>query len=110
MGFVRSGSRALPQGAIASRRLGAGLGPSPFVSIVTVAERGTTTVALSGIGQYRALLAGGARDCFAPAAAPCPTAAAVALLTLPRGADRTTAPAPGVSGGAPAGTAGSPGS
>ncbi|MGW4568434.1 hypothetical protein ACWEN3_40825 [Streptomyces sp. NPDC004561] len=109
VGFARSGSGALPQGLNSSRQLGAGLGLSLFVGIVTAVNR----QAAPGIGSaeaYNALVAGGIRDCFELGVALSLAAAAVALLTLPRRSVPGADPAPGVSGAAPAGTAASPGS
>lgn len=110
VGFARSGSGALPRGLNSSRQLGAGLGASLFIGIVTVAQQRWGAIGISRMKQFETFLSGALRDCFELGTALCVTAAAVALFTLPRRADRTTAPDPGVSGGAPAGTAGSPGS
>ncbi|WP_031170093.1 hypothetical protein [Streptomyces durhamensis] len=111
VGFARSGSGALPRGLNSSRQLGAGLGVSLFVGIVTVAQqRWGAAVPFSRLKEYQARVAGAFRDCFGLGTALCLTAAAIALLTLPRRGARVTGPDPGVSGGAPAGTAGSPGS
>jgi MFS family permease len=110
VGFARSVSAALPRGLNASRQLGAGLGASLFIGIVTVAQERSGGVTLSGMKDYRAFLSGAFRDCFELGTALCLTAAAIALLALPRRGDRTAAGDPGLSGGAPAGTAGSPGS
>jgi MFS family permease len=108
--FARSGSGALPRGLNSSRQLGAGLGASLFVGVVTVSQQGLSSPALGGRKAYENSLAAGFRDCFELGAALALTAAVVALLTLPRQGFRTTAPDPATSGGAPAGTAGSPGS
>ncbi|MFI6355165.1 MFS transporter [Streptomyces sp. NPDC050743] len=110
VGFARSVSAALPRGLNASRQLGAGLGASLFVGIVTVAQQRFGGVTLSGMKEYRAFLSGAFRDCFELGTALGLTAAAIALPALPRRGDRTAAGDPGLSGGAPAGTAGSPGS
>ncbi|WP_179852018.1 MFS transporter [Streptomyces sp. Ag109_G2-15] len=107
--FARSGSGALPRGLNSSRQLGAGLGASLFVGVMTVAEHGPSA-SLSGRKAYEAVFSRAFRDCFELGAALCLAAAAVALLTLPRQSLRATAPDPGASDGAPAGTAGSPGS
>ncbi|ANP50963.1 MFS family permease [Streptomyces griseochromogenes] len=109
-GFARSGSGALPQGLNSSRQFGAGLGVSLFAGIIQVALERTPASALTGVHQYEVSLGGGVRDCFELGTALCLTAAVVALLTLPRHPVRAAGPEPGVSGGAPAGTAGSPGS
>ncbi|MEU5533463.1 MFS transporter [Streptomyces sp. NPDC020362] len=108
--FARSGSGALPQGLNSSRQLGAGLGVSLFTGIVQVAEERTTASPLNGFHQYKANLGVAVRDCFELGTALCLTAAVVALLTLPRHGVRAAGPEPDVSGAAPAGTAGSPGS
>ncbi|WP_191877608.1 MFS transporter [Streptomyces filipinensis] len=110
VGFARSGSGALPRGLNSSRQLGAGLGASLFVGIVTVAQQRWGAVPFSRLKEYQALLTGAFRDCFGLGAALCLTAAAIALLTLPRRGALVTGADPGVSDGAPAGTAGSPGS
>jgi hypothetical protein len=110
VGFARSGSGALPRGLNSSRQLGAGLGVSLFVGIITVAQQRMGAIDLSRMKEYQAFLTGAFRDCSDLGTALCPTAAAIALSPLPRRAHRTTTPDPGVSGGAPAGTAGSPGS
>ncbi|MCH0556847.1 MFS transporter [Streptomyces sp. MUM 16J] len=108
--FARPGSDALPQGLNASRQLGAGLGGSLFVGIVTVTQQRMPATTLPGLKDYRNFLVPGVRACFELGAALGLTAAVVALLTLPGRGVRGTAPDPGVSGGAPAGTTGSPGS
>ncbi|MFF4685667.1 hypothetical protein [Streptomyces sp. NPDC001307] len=102
--------RGGPGGLNASRQLGAGLGASLFIGIVTVAQQRLGGVTLSGMKDYRAFLSGAFRDCFELGTALCLTAAAIALPALPRRGDRTAAGDPGLTGGAPAGTAGSPGS
>ncbi|MFG2120327.1 MFS transporter [Streptomyces sp. NPDC048710] len=107
--FTRSGSGALPRGLNSSRQLGAGLGASLFVGVLTVVEQGTS-MSYNDHKTYQAVLSGAFRDCFELGVALALAAAAVALLTLPWQGLRTTAPDPGVSDGAPAGTAGSPGS
>ncbi|GHI03378.1 hypothetical protein AQI88_00790 [Streptomyces cellostaticus] len=109
VGFARSGSGALPQGLNSSRQLGAGLGVSLFVGIVTVVQK-QTSPARGSLQAYNAVVADGVRDCFELGVALSLTAAAVALLTLPRQSLRAAAPEPAASDGAPAGTAGSPGS
>ncbi|MER6328764.1 hypothetical protein ABT298_05390 [Streptomyces sp. NPDC001034] len=68
---------------------------------------------MTGIKAYRSLLAHGAHDCFQLGMALSLAAMAVALLTLTRitpAPEPEPEPEPGLSGGAPAGTAGSPGS
>ncbi|MEU9478904.1 MFS transporter [Streptomyces sp. NPDC048191] len=110
VGFARSASGALPRGLNSSRQLGAGLGASLFVGIVTVAQQRMGAIHLDRVNQYQAFLAGAFRDCFALGTALCLTAGTIALLALPRRGDRTAAGDPDLSGGAPAGTAGSPGS
>ncbi len=102
--------RDRPQGLNSSRQLGAGLGVSLFTGIVQVAEERTTASPLNGFHQYKANLGVAVRDCFELGTALCLTAAVVALLTLPRHGVRAAGPEPDVSGAAPAGTAGSPGS
>ncbi|MGN5381502.1 hypothetical protein ACQ4WX_43470 [Streptomyces lasalocidi] len=109
-GFARSGSGALPQLLNSARQFGAGLGTSLFVGVMTVTEQHTSTTALHGPAQYKAVLATEVRHCFDLGTALCLAAALVALLALPLRTTRTTGPEPGLSGGAPAGTAGSPGS
>ncbi|MFI2204269.1 MFS transporter [Streptomyces sp. NPDC020192] len=109
-GFARSGSGALPQELNSSRQFGAGLGASLFVGVIAVAQQRTTGTSLPVLKAYKAIMAGGIRDCFALGTALCLTAALVALVALPRHGGRTTGPEPDLSGGAPAGTAGSPGS
>ncbi|MGW2741805.1 MFS transporter [Streptomyces sp. NPDC001450] len=107
--FARSGSGALPRGLNSSRQLGAGLGASLFVGVFTVSEQGTS-MTYADRKAYEAVLAGAFRDCFELGAALALAAAAVALLALPWRSLRATAPDPGASAGAPAGTAGFPGS
>lgn len=107
--FARSGSGALPRGLNSSRQLGAGLGASLFVGVFTVVEQGASP-SYNDRKTYEAVFAGAFRDCFELGVALALAAAAVALLTLPRQGVRTTAPDPDASDGAPAGTAGSPGS
>ncbi|MEU9991799.1 MFS transporter [Streptomyces sp. NPDC048045] len=109
-GFARSGSGALPQGLNSSRQLGAGLGVTLVTGIIQVAEERTTASTLSGPNPFKAGLEGAVRDCFELGTALCLTAAVIALLTLPRQVVPASGPEPDVSGGAPAGTAGSPGS
>ncbi|WBO62410.1 MFS transporter [Streptomyces camelliae] len=109
-GFARGGSGALPQELNSSRQFGAGLGASMFVGVITVAERNTTTGTLAGLKEYKVVLAHEVRHCFDLGTALCLTAALIALLALPRRAVPAAGPEPRVSGGAPAGTAGSPGS
>ncbi|MGV4983603.1 MFS transporter [Streptomyces sp. NRAIS4] len=110
VGFARSGSGALPRGLNSSRQFGAGLGASLFAGIVTVAQQRAGALTFPRRTAYEAALSGAFRDCFELGTALCLTAAAIALLTLPRRGDRVSAADPGLSGGAPAGTAGSPGS
>jgi hypothetical protein len=110
VGFARARSGALPRGLNSSRQFGAGLGASLFAGIVTVAQQRAGALTFPRRKAFEAALSGAFRDCFELGTALCLTAAAIALLTLPRRGGRTTDPVPGVSGGAPAGTAGSPGS
>ncbi|MEW2619154.1 MFS transporter [Streptomyces sp. NPDC048106] len=112
VGFARSGSGARPQGLNASRQLGAGLGASLFPGILTVVQQEEARNA-TGMKAYRSFVAHGAHDCFQLGVALSLAATVVALLTLTRVApapEPEPEPEPGVSGGAPAGTAGSPGS
>ncbi|MFF8994706.1 MFS transporter [Streptomyces sp. NPDC014983] len=110
VGFARSGSGALPQGLNSSRQLGAGLGVSLFPGIVAAVQQ-ESSPRMTGIKAYRSLLAHGAHDCFQLGMALSLAAMAVALLTLTRITPAPEPePEPGLSGGAPAGTAGSPGS
>ncbi|OLZ74290.1 hypothetical protein AV521_00970 [Streptomyces sp. IMTB 2501] len=109
-GFARSGSGALPRGLNSSRQFGAGLGVSLFVGIVSVAEQRAGALTFPRRREYEAALSGGFRDCFGLGTALCLAAAVIALLTLPGRRVRTGAGAPDtdLSGGAPAGTGGSP--
>ncbi|MEU8689269.1 MFS transporter [Streptomyces sp. NPDC048665] len=109
-GFARSGSGALPRALNSSRQLGAGLGTSLFAGVMTVTLQHTPATGPHGPAEYRAALATEVRHCFGLGTALCLAAALVALLALPLRTARTTDPEPGLSGGAPAGTAGSPGS
>ncbi|MFF4037548.1 MFS transporter [Streptomyces sp. NPDC001816] len=108
--FARSGSGALPRALNSSRQLGAGLGASLFSGVVTVVVMGMPSSGFHNRKEYDAALAARFPECFELGIALALTAAAVALLTLPWQGLRTTAPDPGASAGAPAGTAGSPGS
>ncbi|MFE1311984.1 MFS transporter [Streptomyces sp. NPDC058755] len=108
--FARSGSGALPRALNSSRQLGAGLGASLFSGVVTVVVVGMPSSGFHSRKEYDAALAARFPECFELGIALALTAAAVALLTLPWQGLRTTAPDPGASAGAPAGTAGSPGS
>lgn len=111
-GFARSGSGALPRGLNSSRQLGAGLGVSLFAGIVSVAMQRIPASAPTGDSykHYKAFMTGAVRDCFELGVALCSAGAVVALLTLPRRRFPAPAADPTLSGGAPAGTAGSPGS
>ncbi|MFE2101310.1 MULTISPECIES: MFS transporter [unclassified Streptomyces] len=108
--FARSGSGALPRGLNSSRQLGAGLGASLFSGVVTVVLIDLRSMTFHSAKEYNAALADRVPECFELGVALALTAAVVALLTLPWQGVRTTSPDPDASDGAPAGTAGSPGS
>lgn len=110
VGFARSGSGALPQGLNSSRQLGTGLGVSLFPGIVVAVQQESSS-RMTDIKAYRSYLAHGAHDCFQLGVALSLAAMVVALLTLTRITPAPEPePEPELSGGAPAGTAGSPGS
>ncbi|MFC9930635.1 MFS transporter [Streptomyces sp. NPDC127190] len=108
--FARSGSGALPQGLNASRQLGAGLGVSLFDGIFTAAQQKMPSGGTVAFKDYKRYFLGAVRDGFVLGVALALTAAVIALLTLSRRSLPEPAGDPGVSGGAPTGTAGSPGS